>query len=225
MCTFLFLGGVLWDMGQVTCGSCEIGLLSIWWSEYRRICACLSGQGPRTAAGIQRMGFLPVKLRDAHAPGMSGTFSPPQRVSNPDMHHGTCVTHVPWCMPGSLTSGSLWSRWWGNVPVIPDACATRNFTHLVRGPWSNLITVGIYPDMFSYLLLTKIVFIQWSECGEAFVFFFSLTHWGQNKMTAVSQTGFSSEFSWILGRELGPSGVSPNQRSRWKHAFSPLKHV
>ena len=29
----------------------------------------------------------------------------------------------------------------------------------------------------------------------------------------------------ILGRKLGPSGVSPNQRSRWKHAFSPLKHV
>ena len=29
----------------------------------------------------------------------------------------------------------------------------------------------------------------------------------------------------IFGRELGPSGVSPNQRSRWKHTFSPLKHV
>ena len=29
----------------------------------------------------------------------------------------------------------------------------------------------------------------------------------------------------ILGRELGPSGVSPNQRSRWKHALSLLKHV
>ena len=29
----------------------------------------------------------------------------------------------------------------------------------------------------------------------------------------------------ILDRELGPSGVSRNQRSRWKHAFSPLKHV
>ena len=24
-------------------------------------------------------------------------------VSNPGMHHGTCVTHVPWCMSGSLT--------------------------------------------------------------------------------------------------------------------------
>ena len=43
-----------------------------------------------------------VKLRVAHVPGMLGKFSPPPRVSDPDMHHGTCVTHVPWCMPGSL---------------------------------------------------------------------------------------------------------------------------
>ena len=42
---------------------------------------------------------------------MRGTFSPPPRISDPDMHHDTCVTHVPWCMPGSLTSGFLWSRW------------------------------------------------------------------------------------------------------------------
>ena len=26
-------------------------------------------------------------------------------VSDPDMHHGTCVTHVPWCMSGSLNRG------------------------------------------------------------------------------------------------------------------------
>ena len=26
------------------------------------------------------------------------------------MHHGTCLTHVPWCMSGSLTSGFLWNR-------------------------------------------------------------------------------------------------------------------
>ena len=26
-------------------------------------------------------------------------------VSNPGMHHGTCVTRVPWCMSGSLTRG------------------------------------------------------------------------------------------------------------------------
>ena len=44
---------------------------------------------------------------------MPGTFSPPPLASDPDMHHGTCVTHVPWCMLGSLTSGFLWSRWRG----------------------------------------------------------------------------------------------------------------
>ena len=54
-----------------------------------------------------------AKLRVAHAPGMPGKFSSPPRVSNPVMHHGTCVSHVPWCMPGSLTSGFLWSRWRG----------------------------------------------------------------------------------------------------------------
>ena len=50
-------------------------------------------------------------LRVAHVPGMPGTFSPPPRVSDSDMHHGTCVKHVPWCMPGSLTTGFLWIRW------------------------------------------------------------------------------------------------------------------
>ena len=39
-------------------------------------------------------------------------------VSDPGMHHGTCVTHVPWCMSGSLTCGDG-----ENVPIIPGACA------------------------------------------------------------------------------------------------------
>ena len=49
-----------------------------------------------------------VKLWDAHAPGVPGTFFPPPRVGDPDMHHGTC--EMPWCMPGSVTSGFLVSR-------------------------------------------------------------------------------------------------------------------
>ena len=53
------------------------------------------------------------KLLVAHAPGIPGTFSPSPRVSDPEMHHGTCVTHVPWCMSVSLTSGFLWRRWRG----------------------------------------------------------------------------------------------------------------
>ena len=51
-----------------------------------------------------------VKLWVAHAAGMPGTFSPPLRFSDPDMHHGTCMRHVPWCMSGSLTRGFLCSR-------------------------------------------------------------------------------------------------------------------
>ena len=44
---------------------------------------------------------------------MPATFSSPRWVSDHDMHHGTCVTHVSWCMPGPLTIGFLWSRWRG----------------------------------------------------------------------------------------------------------------
>ena len=40
-------------------------------------------------------------------------FPLPPRFSDPDMHHGTCVTHVPCCMSGSLTSSFLWNRWRG----------------------------------------------------------------------------------------------------------------
>ena len=75
-----------------------------------------------------------AKLRVAHAPGSRERF--PRRrlerkllVSDPGMHRGTCVTHVPWCMSGSLTRGDG-----ENVPGIPGACATRNLTYLARGP-------------------------------------------------------------------------------------------
>ena len=75
-----------------------------------------------------------LKIASAHAPGIPQTFSPSPQVSDPDMYHGTCVTHVPWCMPGSLTSVSFEIGGGGNVPGIPGACATCNFTYLVRGP-------------------------------------------------------------------------------------------
>ena len=54
-----------------------------------------------------------VKLRVAHAPGIPGTFSPPTRFSDPDIHHDTCVTHVLWCMPRWLKSCFRCSRWRG----------------------------------------------------------------------------------------------------------------
>ena len=69
-----------------------------------------------------------VKLRVAHAPGIPGTFPPPLRV----IDHGTCVTHLPWCMPESPTSGFLWNRW--REKLSWHSRRIRSFTYLVRGP-------------------------------------------------------------------------------------------
>ena len=54
-----------------------------------------------------------VKSRVVHTPGMPGAFSRPPWVSDLDMHHGTCVPHVPCCMSGALTNDFLWSWWRG----------------------------------------------------------------------------------------------------------------
>ena len=79
-----------------------------------------------------------VKLPIAHAPGMPGTLPrhwlqrKPQ-VSDSGMHHGTCLTHVSWCMSGLLTRGGG-----ETVPGIPGACATLNFGYLARGPYCGV---------------------------------------------------------------------------------------
>ena len=64
------------------------------------------------------------KIAGCVCAGNAGNVFPRRRfqrkllVSDPGMHHGTCVTHVPWCMSGSLTCGDG-----ENVPGIPSACA------------------------------------------------------------------------------------------------------
>ena len=60
-------------------------------------------------------------------------------LSDPGMHHGTCVTHVPRCMSGSLTRGGR-----ENVLGISGACATLNFTYLVKGPWCKPTVMSWY---------------------------------------------------------------------------------
>ena len=58
-------------------------------------------------------------------------FPPPSRVSDPGLHHGTCVAHVPWCISGSLTNGLLWSLVVGKTfPAFP---AHAQPVYLVRG--------------------------------------------------------------------------------------------
>ena len=94
---------------NVECQWCEGWILQWASNKIRKIvgCACAGNAGNITRHRLQT--------------------KPP--VSDPGMHHGTCVTHVLWCMSGSQTRGG-----WENVPGIAGACATRNVTYLIRGP-------------------------------------------------------------------------------------------
>ena len=58
---------------------------------------------------------------------------PPPLISDPDMHHDTCATHVPWCMSGSLTGGFLWSRWRGKRYEHSRRMRMRNPQFYVSG--------------------------------------------------------------------------------------------
>ena len=98
---------------------------------------------------------------------MPWTFSPPPLVSDPDMHHGTCVTHLPWCMPGSLTSGFLWNRWRGNRSRHSQRMRNPQFYVSVKRPDFNFqqlfkqsIKVFIRFKLFATLLAHKIWFNQ-----------------------------------------------------------------
>ena len=71
------------------------------------------------------------KIEGCTCAGNTGDVSPSPRFSDPDMHHGTCVNHVPWCMPGSLNSGFLWSRWRGKR--CRDSRRKRNSQFYVSG--------------------------------------------------------------------------------------------
>ena len=130
-------------------------------------------------------------------------FPKKARVSDPDMLHGTCVTHVPWCMSGSLTSGDG-----ENVPGIPGACATCNFTYLVRGPCDDQATLA---QVMNWCRQATSHYLR--QCGPFGITrplwangislsTQTLTHWDRDKMAAIFQTTFSSGFTWMAMYEF-----------------------
>ena len=84
-----------------------------------------------------------VQLRVPHAPEMPWPFT---------RHHGlaipTCITARAWltcrnaCRDRQLVSFEVGGG--ENVLGIPGACATRNFTYLVRGPHSTMMCIYFY---------------------------------------------------------------------------------
>ena len=111
------------------------------------------------------------KIAGCACAGNAGNVFPRRRfqrkpiVGDPGMHHGTCVTHVPWCMSGSLTCGDG-----ENVPGIPGACAPailriwQEAQGKIAMIWL-LLHVKISwnkPYLFSYIICFLLSFTGWS---------------------------------------------------------------
>ena len=88
--------------------------------------------------------------------GNAGNVSPSPQVSDPEMHHSTSTTHVPWYMTESPASGFLWSQWRGKGSRLSCACAARKFTYQVRGPLLETMMTEIngHQDLALYLKST-----------------------------------------------------------------------
>ena len=85
-----------------------------------------SGYGPLTRY---------IKLPVVHASGIPGTFSPPPQVIDLDMDHARASRTCRDACRDRQLAVSFEVGGGENVPGIPGAYATNNFTYLVRGPW------------------------------------------------------------------------------------------
>ena len=117
------------------------------------------------------MGFLPDTFncglrmrRECRERFHRHRFQRKPLINYPGMHHGTCVTHVSWYLSRSLTRCGE-----ENVPGFPNACATLNFSYLVRGPWPRdtiiCTRLPLYCVLFGLLvfLTTNYLFEKWLD--------------------------------------------------------------
>ena len=75
---------------------------------------------------------------------------PHHPFSDPNMHHGMCVTHVLWCMLGLLTSGFLWSMWRGKRSLISRRMRNGHFYVPGKRPMSlcsNVIPISTFSTL------------------------------------------------------------------------------
>ena len=98
------------------------------------------------------------KIAGCACAGNAGNVFPRRRfqrkplVSDPGMHHGTCVTHVPWCMSGSRTRGGG-----ENVPGIPGACAPA-----ISRIWQEAHFITFLRDSASNMFVSLFSFGRWT---------------------------------------------------------------
>ena len=149
-----------WDFVRVTWNNSWITVVHIinciieyHMVSYNNNYSCLSVPllSPRPWASYQIR-----KIAGCACAGNAGYVFPSRRiqrkplVSDPGMPHGTCVTHVPWGMSGSLTCGDG-----ENVPGIPGACAPA-----ILRIWQKVHTLQInHPER-------KLLFVGMRRCSD-----------------------------------------------------------
>ena len=91
------------------------------------------------------------KIAGCACAGNAGNVFPRRRfqrkplVGDPGMHHGTCVTHVPWCMSGPLTCSDGES-----IPGIPGACAPA-----ILRIWQEAHSLPEYTIQNKFIIFTR----------------------------------------------------------------------
>ena len=111
------------------------------------------------------------KIAGCACAGNAGNVFPRRRfqrkplVSDPGMHHGTCVTHVPWCMSGSLTCGDGENVWLaGGLETF------MSFIHwifvIVLWPMSMGVVMDCAIIIFYWNLLTQRNLITLTNIGN-----------------------------------------------------------
>ena len=114
-------------------------------------------------------------------------------VSDPGMHHSTCVRHVPWCMSGSLNCGDG-----ENVPGIPGACAPAILriwqeAHVAHPLWWDM---G-YLSKLKFFYEFEIVSILFTcECSTVWTSFYIKLCSDQYKYTTLTKENYFHHGSW-----------------------------
>ena len=93
-------------------------------------------------------------------------FPPPPQATDPDMHHGTCVTHVLWCMPGSLTGSFLWGRW---------RRKRSRHSRRMRNPQFYVSGKRLIYDLFTRLL-RPLVYSLYSSVNRSYIWYVTVIH-------------------------------------------------
>ena len=106
-----------------------------------------------------------AKLPVAHAPGMPGTFSPPQRVAIPICITARASRTCRDACRDSLLAVSFEVNGGENDPGIPGACAIHNLAYLVRGSYRGTSrikswTSGRYEWNLRYVIFNRNIVID-----------------------------------------------------------------